>query len=545
MIERIPPKELQELVGVETLDKLKEIIPYIPNSGIKRPDDIYETRYLQKIFLAFSGQDALFKKEFRKKILTHLSIEEMQSLAKKLKIDEKLDFNLLIEKISDKKWGDNRETKVMIDFFNLPEYFMPFPQKTLPNIETVIKPDSPFKELKNFQIPIFENAMKRIENPHQKFLIQMPTGSGKTRTAMEIICYYLNQNKGKSILWIANSEELCEQCVESFKDVWSHIGLFDVDIIRAWGPNSLVVPQKTAFIVAGFSKLYSQFNRDSALAKIIAQPLLMIIVDEAHQIVAPTYAQVIEKIREGNYSAHLIGLTATPGRSDHSNKETKNLIELFAGNRIEIDSGELSVFEYLKSLKVLAYLEKERLLIQKDFEITDRERKYLGENYDFSTEFLKKISGDDFRNIEIIKKLKTECELKKKIIFFAASVDHSKFICAILNFMGFRAEHLDGSTKRDRRRNIVRDFKENDLNIICNFGVLTTGFDAPKIDVVFIARPTMSIVLYSQMVGRGLRGPAIGGKDSCKLIDVVDNLDVYSSPDNVYDYFGDYWEQNV
>jgi DNA repair protein RadD len=542
MIERIPPKELQELVGVETLDKLKDIIPYIPNSGVRRPEDVYETRYLQKIFFAFTGQDALLKKEFRKKLLSHLSFEEIQLLAKELKINEKLEFNSLAEKISEKKWGDNKETKVMIDFFNFPEHFMPYPKKNLPNIETVIKPQSPFKELKNFQIPIFEKAMKKIENPHQKFLIQMPTGSGKTRTAMEIICYYLNQNQGKSIIWIANSEELCEQCVECFKDVWGHIGFFDVDIIRAWGSNSLILPEKSSFIVAGFSKLHSQFKRNPELAKKIAQNLLMIIVDEAHQIVAPTYSQTIEKIREGNYSAHLIGLTATPGRSDHGHEETKNLITLFAGNRIEIESGELSVFEYLKTLKVLAYLEKEPLRIQKNFEITNAEKKYIKDNFDFSPEFLKNISNNDFRNIEIIKKLKKECESEKKILFFAGSVDHSKFICAILNFMGFRAEHLDGSTKPDRRRNIIQEFKERDLNVICNFGVLTTGFDAPKIDVVFIARPTMSIVLYSQMVGRGLRGPAIGGKESCKLIDVVDNLDVYSSPDNVYDYFSEYWE---
>ena len=161
--------------------------------------------------------------------------------------------------------------------------------------------------------------------------------------------------------------------------------------------------------------------------------------------------------------------------------------------------------------------------------------------FDFPSGLLERISLDDVRNLEIIKKLKTECESNKNVIFFGGSIDQSKFICAIINFMGFRAEHIDSNTGRDRRRNIIQEFKDGKLNVICNFGVLTTGFDAPKTDVIFIARPTMSVVLYSQMVGRGLRGPTIGGTEYCKLIDVIDNLDAYKSPDNVYDYFEEYW----
>jgi superfamily II DNA or RNA helicase len=267
------------------------------------------------------------------------------------------------------------------------------------------------------------------------------------------------------------------------------------------------------------------------------------IVDEAHQVIAPTYKKVVDQLQEGNYVAHFIGLTATPGRGNIVNEGTNLLIQYFSGNKIEIDSGDKSVFEYLRKKKILAHIEKDPLYTNRSYELTDKERQYIRTHFDFPMEFVEKISSDDVRNIEIINKLKRECEQNKKIILFAGSVDQSKFICATLNFLGYKAEHLDGSTKRDRRRNLIKDFKEGDLNVICNFGVLTTGFDAPKTDVIFIARPTMSVVLYSQMVGRGLRGPAIGGKEKCKLIDVIDNLEVYKSPDNVYDYFDEYWEQ--
>jgi superfamily II DNA or RNA helicase len=347
------------------------------------------------------------------------------------------------------------------------------------------------------------------------------------------------------VIWIANSEELCEQAVECFRDVWTHIGTFDADIIRAWGTNEVKYPINSSFIVAGFAKLHFAFKRNPELAKVISNNLVMIIIDEAHQIMAPTYKEVVTKLREDNFSTHMLGLTATPGRGNLENEETLNLINFFSGNRVDIDSGNKTVFQYLRNKNILAHIDKDPLYTNMSFELTPKEKQYLKTHYDFPMEFLERVSLDDMRNVEIIKKLKKECELKKKILFFAGSLNQSKFVCAILNFMGYSAEHLDGTTKRDRRRNIINAFKDGDLNVICNFGVLTTGFDAPKIDVVFIGRPTMSVVLYSQMVGRGLRGPAIGGKDTCKLIDVIDNLEAYKSPDNVYEYFGEYWEQNV
>ena len=94
---------------------------------------------------------------------------------------------------------------------------------------------------------------------------------------------------------------------------------------------------------------------------------------------------------------------------------------------------------------------------------------------------------------------------------------------------------------RIRRKKIINDFINEDIQIICNFEILSTGFDAPKTDVVFISRPTFSIVLYAQMIGRGLRGPAIGGSESCKIIDVKDNILGYSNEDSVFSYFQEYF----
>jgi DNA repair protein RadD len=113
-------------------------------------------------------------------------------------------------------------------------------------------------------------------------------------------------------------------------------------------------------------------------------------------------------------------------------------------------------------------------------------------------------------------------------------------VCALLSYFGVKAAHVDGATGSQRRSAILQAFKSGDIQVICNFGILTTGFDAPQIDVVFISRPTTSIVLYSQMIGRGLRGPKLGGTAGCRLIDVRDNIEGFAGND-LYEYFEEYW----
>lgn len=265
----------------------------------------------------------------------------------------------------------------------------------------------------------------------------------------------------------------------------------------------------------------------------------LVIVDEAHKVLAPTYKKVTRALV--GERTRVIGLTATPGRSTNDAEENKALADFFFSQIITINAGNDSVINFLRKRQVLAKVEYDPLISQANYELTEKEKKHIQQFFDIPPELLKKIGSDDIRNIEILKKLQIECENDKRILFFACSVDHSKFICAMLIYLGYKAAHVDGSTSRARRQTIINQFKRGELQIICNFGVLSTGFDAPKTDVVFIARPTSSIVLYSQMIGRGLRGPAIGGTKTCKVIDVKDNIIGFSDQENVYEYFDEYF----
>src|SRR5262249_49602146 len=117
-----------------------------------------------------------------------------------------------------------------------------------------------------------------------------------------------------------------------------------------------------------------------------------------------------------------------------------------------------------------------------------------------------------------------------------------KNLAVMTAIRGLRTGYLDYTMSRGARRRLVQSFREGHLDALFNFGVLSTGFDAPNVGCVVIARPTTSIVLYSQMVGRGLRGERVGGSVGFRLIDVRDNIQAFGELEDVYSHFSPYWQ---
>jgi superfamily II DNA or RNA helicase len=362
---------------------------------------------------------------------------------------------------------------------------------------------------------------------------------------MELVSAYLNESSdGRVVVWMAHSEELCEQAYEGFLEVWRHLGTHPVRIVRVWGTGATLPYDfsERAFVVGGFQKMHSMLTSNLIPFAELKDRIDVVIVDEAHKVLAPTYKEVTKAL-VGN-GTRVVGLTATPGRSAVDAEENRALAEFFFNEIVSIDSGNQSVISFLRKRKVLADVTYEPIHTELNYDLSDNDRAYLEQFFDLPPGVLKKIGSDDVRNVEILKRLQHECDGGSQIIFFACSVEHSRFITAMLLYLGFKAAHVDGQTSKNRRRSIIDSFKSRSIQVICNFGVLSTGFDAPKTDLVFISRPTASIVLYSQMVGRGLRGPAIGGTESCKVIDVKDNISGFSNQESVYEYFEDYFRKS-
>lgn len=478
------------------------------------------------------------KSDFRLHLLEHAPDEMLLSFFRELGwlkgsiIDSKKRYEL-IKRASKLKWADNSETRAFVKIFDYEDSLIPKYNKKLPDLEVIQSSQNPLKSLWEYQSKIFFKSVELVENPFTRLIIQMPTGAGKTRTAMEIICHFLNhgieQNKPRQVLWIADKEELCEQAVESFKSVWPHIGSRSIHLHRFWGVNKPKQFEKNSFIVATYHKLRSVFESNIIMPDLI-------ICDEAHNAIATTYKKTIEQLSSDG--ARVIGLTATPIRGINTS-ENDELIEFFFDNIIDIDIGfQENVIQVLQKMKFLSYYTSHTIESNVKFKTSKELLKLISLDRDLPPTFLQEIAKNETRNLVIAKLLYHLGQREIKVLYFAPTIEQSKLMCALLISFGYRAAHIDGHTPTEYRKDVIRKFRLGEIKILCNFGVFTTGFDDPKIDAVVIGRPTTSIVLHTQMIGRGMRGPKMGGTETFELYRINDNMPGLELADS---YFKDVW----
>lgn len=546
--QRVLQEKLEEL-HPGLLLRLETLIPAITSESLD-PTQLYSKKQLVKILNAFLDGKKIRDASFLDSCLNFVPSKELGDLAEALKIDHAdATFSDKKEAVISKIKGSKKGLAAFLDFFDLPNHYMPVVGESVPSSLCFDPPTSQnptpvhsaFKILKDYQSGVFFECKRRLGTPRSRFIVQMPTGSGKTRTSMEVITSVFNdESKGAIVVWLAHSEELCEQAFLCFCETWEHVAKTRLKAYRSWGEHSFPIggDESSMFVVAGFQKLAGIVKKNPKAFEDLHSRIELIVVDEAHRTTAPTFKAVVEALMGPD--TKLIGLSATPGRADEG--ETRELSQFYFSTQVGLPVPEgAGVIGMLRGRKVLSEVDYQELKTNRDFELTAAEKRKLEDDLDFPPGFLRKVGTDDIRNIEILKRLIIECENKRRILFFACDIAHSKFITALLLYFGYSAGHLDGTTDKATRRQMIEDFRENRLQVLSNVGILSTGFDAPNTDVVFISRPTQSVVLYSQMIGRGLRGPAIGGTPTCRVIDVRDNIRGYGDADRVYEYFDEYF----
>jgi len=540
-------EQLQKYIGFKTLEELKYYLPLLRSQEFNE-SDLYKKNNLANIFNAFAGADYLEKKEFRKDFFSSLEDEVLKKIHP-LIVNEKEKYNRvkIIEKCSNLKWEKNQITKNLTNLLNIDENLLPEKKHEIPKVVSNFEAVYPFKSLKEYQSSVSFKAIDELQNSASRFVIQMPTGSGKTRVAMEVISQFVNDSKKNvRILWLAHQKELCAQAFQCFIEVWSHLRSKRLDLIRLWDEGDKITLPETleenSFIIGNFQKIYLGIENKHKSYQGIENKLDLIIVDEAHKAIAPTYKKVIDTL--SSITTKVIGLTATPGRSIENEESNKSLSDFFHNKIITIPSKSQGVITYLREKKILSRAKYEPIHCEEKISLTKKQEEYMEKFLELPPQIIKQLSYDKVRNFELLKKidLKIQHNPNAKVLFFGLSIEHSKFICAILNTLGIKASHVDGKTSLNRRASTLEDFKKGKLNVLCNERLMSTGFDAPKTDTIVIARPTFSIVLYSQIIGRGLRGPAIGGTENCTIIDVKDNISGFSDHDFVYEYFDEYFE---
>ena len=298
-----------------------------------------------------------------------------------------------------------------------------------------------------------------------------------------------------------------------------------------WGEhNPELAPNEGGFIVTSFQKIYSMMksNKDEVFREIlnIKKKSFAVVVDEAHKSIASTYQDAINYITNLD-KTFLIGLTATPGRG-WQDDENKKLAEYYENRLITItddDDNELDdPVKFLQEKGYLAYVKTEEVKTDIVLELSEQEKNYLNTQFDLSDKFLYKLGENQNRNLCILAQIIKYYREDKSIIVFACSLDHASFLNEMCSQKQIKSASIDKNTTMTSRRKYIDLYKNREIKVLFNFGVLTHGFDAPNTDIVIIARPTQSPILYSQMIGRGLRGPEVGGNAECILVDIKDNI---------------------
>ncbi|MHA7181617.1 DEAD/DEAH box helicase [Arthrobacter sp. MDB2-24] len=370
---------------------------------------------------------------------------------------------------------------------------------------------------------------------YSRGLVQLPTGAGKTRVAVESVIRDIKaapKEEHRLVIWIAQSEELCEQAIETWTYVWQAVGSPGqrMAVSRLWGGNKAIREEtKLHLVVATIQTLSSIHQSRRQMYEWMSNPDL-VIIDEAHGATASSYTPVLSWFGRSftEKSRSLLGLSATPYRGSNET-ETERLVARFGKNLIEPDEFTAEdAHEYLQGLKVLARVNHQELegieLKLKDMRSAtdeDSQSAMLEARID-----LQQVADSTRRNEAILDHIKSSKTTGPTLVF-AASVEHAEALAAVLSVEGIPAAAISGKTDLGHRRSIIEDFRKRRIRVLTNFDVLTQGFDAPQVDAVYVCRPTFSPNKYIQMIGRGLRGPLNGGSEEVLIVNVKDNLQQY------------------
>lgn len=432
-----------------------------------------------------------------------------------------------------------------------------------PDAEEFVSGPIKLPPLHDYQEDVYEGLRVIISNGsgRRRGVVSLPTGGGKTRVVVQAsVELILNPEGGtRTVLWVAQTDELCEQAVQAFRQVWINRGPLSTDlrICRMWrgNPNPRT-PElgRPTVIVASIQTLSGRV--DSPDLEWLTKTGMMVI-DECHHAITPSYTKLLRWLGAEGKAQHepeheepaIIGLSATPFRGTDE-AETRWLANRFDNTLLPSDPG--SLYAKLRHDRVLAQEEYEPLNLPTQLPQALRERleelagriasDEMPEGIELLEEINQRLAVDEKRNAELLKAVAQRVgeHPKTSILFFCNSVLHAGEMAARLHLNGITAAAISGETPPSARRDFLEKFKDGRIKVLCNHSVLTTGFDAPRTDMILIARQVFSRVRYMQMVGRGLRGPKNGGTERCTILTVNDNLGRFDNARH-WEYCRDLW----
>ena len=355
------------------------------------------------------------------------------------------------------------------------------------------------KEIKLFDYQ--EDMKERIEKAlrlHRSVMAQMPTGTGKTYLLTAVIDSFVSNNPMEKVWIVAHRRELVSQIDDTVRKFHS---------FSASNTSSLLLSVK-AMSIQWLMRHYDEIEEEPG----------MIVIDEAHHALAKTYKEMWERFPKAKF----LGLTATPCRLNG-----KGFTDLF-----DVLVQSWSVPEFISKGRLATY---DFVSIKSDG-VTQRLIDSLqkrGADGDYQNKEMDMLLNKK-PSIERLYQSLEEFGKDRKGIVYAINISHAQKITKLYQEHGVKAIAIDSKTPAAERQQDIEAFKKGDIQVLVNVDIFSEGFDCPDVEFVQLARPTLSLAKYLQMVGRGLR--VAKGKKNCVIIDNVGLYRVFGLPSQVWNW---------
>ncbi|MFP3881920.1 MAG: DEAD/DEAH box helicase [Actinomycetota bacterium] len=341
----------------------------------------------------------------------------------------------------------------------------------------------------------------------EEALVALPTGAGKTRTAVAATLGGIARRRFRRVAWLAPSVELVDQALDTFESLWLYQGDVDELVLSRIDTSDIDAP---LVLVTTPQAIYARRreNRESQWD--------LIVFDEAHQLGARTFREAVQILRESGSELQrrdvpLVGLSATPGRVDP--RETEDLVSLFGGNLLRsryLDPNPVKVLQRRGVLARLRFSLMTKSSIPLENE-ADRIRIAARATADFVSR-------------------------GRRPLAFTATVPGAVVLAEALRSVGVRAGAAHSGLSRIERKEMIASFAKGDLDVLTNQRLLVTGYDCPAVSDVLILGRIGSAVMFEQIVGRAARGPLTGGSRTATIWDFDDHLSIHGLPQSYYRY---------
>lgn len=338
------------------------------------------------------------------------------------------------------------------------------------------------KKPRPYQTDAHQSVLRQLDQ-YDSTVVVLPTGLGKTVLAAKLISQWERGN----CLFLAHTKELIEQAADKLGAELGYrpgieMNIHGVEIETLW--------QGGMTVVGSVQTMYG----DKRLHKYSKHPFGLIVIDECHHSTAATYKKVVGYFQAINPHIKVVGITATPNRADGT----------ALGLMFESVAYQMSINDAVTDGWLVPVTQEYVVVDEIDFDGIKTKKNEFGEA-DFAAGQLEEmLTQEETLHKMAIPTLEKVGE--RPTLIFTASVRHAHELAAVLNrYRANSAAAVDGGTPKEHRAQLVKDFQEGRLQFLANCAVLTEGFDAPSCAAIVMGRPTKSLSLYTQMLGRGLR----------------------------------------